>query len=230
MRFSKLLPALLMLGAALSVSAAPNHAAPAYQATGVCVHQCSCAYACPCMFENGPDNCALAAVYHLDHASYGGVDVSGLSMISVDGAVDAHGGSACCTLPGRKMSKKVQATPGVVYLDARATPAQRAALLGLLQAHGEWPGAGRPVKSVPIRFVKTAHGYKTTVPGVFDGEAEQVMSRTGTPIIVDGVGFAEGPRWTVGRSVVNDLHDLSLGLRWHLPNTNGSWSQFRWAS
>lgn len=214
-----------MLGAALPLSAAPS-----YQAAGVCVHQCSCAYACPCMFENGPDNCALAAVYHLDHAAYGGTDVSGLSMISVDGAVGAHGGSACCTMPGMKMKKTAQATPGVVYLDARATPAQKAALLGLLQAHGEWPGAGRPVKSVPIRFVKTAHGYKTTVPGLFDGEAEQVMSRAGTPITVSGVGFAEGPQWTVGRSVVNDLHDASLGLRWHLPNTNGSWSQFHWAS
>ena len=215
--------AALLLGAAL-----PLMAAPSYQAAGVCVHQCSCAYACPCMFENGPDNCALAAVYHLDHAAYNGVDISGLSMISVDGAVGAHGGSACCPMPGMKM--KAAKMPGVVYLDARATPAQKAALLGLLQAHGEWPGAGRPVKSVPIRFVKTAHGYKTTVPGLFDGEAEQVMSRTGTPITVNGVGFAEGPQWIVGRSVVNDLHDTSLGLRWHLPNTNGSWSQFHWAS
>ena len=222
--FPKVLAAALLLGAALPLAAAPS-----YQASGVCVHQCSCAYACPCMFENGPDNCALAAVYHLDHAAYDGTDISGLSMISVDGAVGAHGGSACCTMPGMKKMKAAK-TPGVVYLDARATPAQKAALLGLLEAHGEWPGAGRPVKSVPIRFVKTAHGYKTTVPGLFDGDAEQVMSRTGTPITVDGVGFAEGPHWTVGRSVVNDLHDTSLGLRWHLPNTNGSWSQFHWAS
>ncbi len=208
---------------------APAQAASPYNAAGVCIHQCSCAYACPCMFENGPDNCALAAVYHLDHAAYNGTDVSGLSMISIDGAVGAHGGSACCTMPGMKAAKPAK-TPGVIYLDARATPAQRAALLGLLEAHGEWPGPGRPVRSVPIVFTRTAHGYKTTVPGLFEGDAVQVMSRTGTPIVVDGVGFAEGPRWTVGRSAVNDLHDKSLGLHWHLPGTNGSWSQFRWAS
>ncbi len=227
MRLSKLLSAALLFGVLSPLSASPN-----YQASGVCIHQCSCAYACPCMFENGPDNCALAAVYHLDHAVYQGTDVSGLSMISIDGAVDAHGGSACCTKPGMKgMAMKAEkAQPGVVYLDARATPAQRTALLGLLEAHGEWPGPGRPVKSVPISFMKTAHGYKTIVPGLFDGEAAQVMSRSGSPITVDGVGFAEGPRWTVGRSVVNDLHDTGLGLRWHLPNTNGSWSQFRWSS
>lgn len=227
MRFLKLLAAALLLGAI-----APVSAAPAYQASGVCVHQCSCAYACPCMFENGPDNCALAAVYHLSHAVYQGTDISGLSMISIDGAIGAHGGSACCTSPGMKgmAMKATKVEPGVVYLDARATPAQRTALLGLLEAHGEWPGPGRPVKSVPIRFTQTAHGYKTLVPGLFEGEAEQVMSRTGSPITVDGVGFAEGPHWTVGRSVVNDLHDAGLGLRWHMPGTNGSWSQFRWSS
>jgi hypothetical protein len=225
MRFAKLFTAALLLGVI-----APLSASPAYQASGVCVHQCSCAYACPCMFENGPDNCALAAVYHLDHAAYGGTDISGLSMISIDGAIDAHGGSACCAKSGMKGMKAAKSAPGVVYLDARATPAQRAALLGLLEAHGEWPGPGRPVKSVTIYFVKTAHGYKTTVPGLFEGDAAQVMSRTGSPITVDGVGFAEGPHWIVGRSVVNDLHDAALGLRWHLPGTNGSWSQFRWSS
>jgi len=178
------------------------------------------------MFENGPDNCALAAVYHLDRAAFGGVDVSGLSMISIDGAVNAHKGAACCAPKNAKTKSPV----GVVYLDARATPAQKSALLALLEAHGEWPGAGRPVKSVPIRFAKTARGYKTVVPGLFEGETEGVKSRSGTAILVDGVGFVEGPRWTVGRSLTNDLHDPALGLKWHLPDTNGSWSLFHWAS
>ncbi len=178
------------------------------------------------MFENGPDNCALAAVYHLDRAAYGGVDVSGLSMISIDGAVDSHTGAACCA----PKSAKTKAPPGVVYLDDRATLAQRSALLGLLQAHGEWPGAGRPVRSVPIRFTKTSRGYKTAVPGLFEGETEGVKSRNGSAIQVDGVGFVEGPHWTVGRSLTNDLHDPALGLKWHLPDTNGSWSLFHWAS
>ena len=219
---------LLLLTAALLTR--PANAAPSYSASGTVLHQCSCAYACPCMFENGPDNCALAAVYHLDRAEFGGVEVGGLSMISIDGAVDKHpaksrSGAACCA---PKAAAHAAAPAGVVYLDARATPAQKAALLGLLEAHGEWPGAGRPVKSVPIRFVKTARGYKTTVPGLFEGVTEGVSSRRGTPIVVDGVGFAEGSRWTVGRSAVNDLHDASLGLHWHLPGTNGSWSQFHW--
>ena len=164
-------------------------AAPVYEAFGVVIHQCSCAYACPCMFENGPENCALAAVYHFDKAVYDGVDIGGLSMISVDGALGSHRGSVCCAV-----GAKPKTLVGVVYLDANATAGQRHALLALLQAHGEWPGAGRPVKSVPIHFTKTAHGYKTVVPDLFEGEAEGVPSRKGTPIIVDGVGFAEGPR------------------------------------
>ena len=194
----------------LLLSVLPGAGAAIYQASGVCIHQCSCAYACPCMFENGPDSCRLAAVYHLDRAVYGGVDISGLFMISIDGAGTPHG--------------------GVVYVDAAATPAQKTALLGLLEAHGEWPGPGRPVKSVPIVFVQTPHGYKTTVPGLFEGDAEQVKSRSGLPLTVDGVGLAEGSHWVVGRSAVNDLHDAGLGLHWHLPETNGSWSVFRWVS
>ena len=221
MRFAPFAALLLLLGKTLL-------AAPV---SGVVVHQCSCRYACPCMFENGPDDCALAAVYHLDKGAVAqGVDVGGLSMISIDGAVDAHRGAACCAPKSMSKNAKTNAPAGVVYLDARATPAQKTALLGLLQAHGEWPGAGRPVKSVPIRFSQTAHGYKTVVPGLFEGATEGVKSRTGTPILVDGVGFAEGPRWTVGRSLVNDLHDAALGLKWHLPDTNGSWSLFHWTS
>ena len=122
--------------------ARPAAAAPAYQASGVVLHQCSCAYACPCMFENGSDDCALAAVYHLERAAYGGVDVSGLSMISIDGAIDAHKGAACCAPKSNAKNAKTNAPAGVVYLDARASAPQRAALLGLLQAHGEWPSCG----------------------------------------------------------------------------------------
>ena len=225
---NKHLSFLSILWLSLLLTAISAMATPTYRASGVAIHQCSCAYACPCMFENGPDNCALAAIYHLEAARYAGVDISGLNMISIDGAVEKHGNGACCAKTHSETAK-TNAPSGVVYLDARATPAQRSALLGLLEAHGEWPGAGRPVRSVPISFVKTADGYKTTVPGLFSGEAKRVLSRKGAPIIVEGVGFVEGPRWVVGRSVVNDLHDTSLGLHWHLPGTNGSWSQFDWS-
>ena len=177
------------------------------------------------MFENGPDNCALAAVYHLDKGRCDGVDVGGLSFISIDGAVSAHGSGQSCCAHGAK-----SAPEGAVYLDACATPAQRRALLSLLEAHGEWPGSGRPVKAVPIVFTATPSGYKVRVPGLFEGETKQVFSRKGAPLTVDGVGFAEGTHWIVGRSVTNSLHDTALGLRWSLPDTNGSWCPIHWTA
>lgn len=200
-----------------------------YDVSGVAIHQCSCAYACPCMFENGPDDCGLAAVYHFKSGSVDGVSVGGLSMISIDGALAAHSsGGTCCGGGATAKSAKTNPPRGVVYLDAKADPAQRRALMALLQTHGEWPGAGRPVKSVPIQFAPTADGYTVTVPGLFRGETKRTLSRKGAVITVDGVGFPEGTRWTVGRSVVNDLHDAALGLNWHMPNTNGSWSLLHW--
>lgn len=224
---SALAPCALMGQVAAPAAPTPT-AAPSslYDVSGVALHQCSCAYACPCMFENGPDDCALAAVYHIDHGTYKGVDVSGLSFVSIDGAVGAHRGKACCDGPKQSPSTST----GVVYLDAKAGVVQRKALLSLLQARGEWPGAGRPVKMEPIKFIVLPHGYSVVVPGLFQGETQQVLSRKGAPITVDGVGFAEGTHWIVGRSVTNDLHDDSLRLRWHMPGTNGSWTPIHWTA
>ena len=198
----------------LGVGKAFGATVPAYDVRGVAIHQCSCPYACPCMFENAPMRCALAAVYHLDSGTVGGVDVAGLFFVSVDGVPPSGG--------------QENAQNGVIYLDNRATPAQRRALLLILKDHGEWPNASRPVEVVPIQFSPTATGYTTTIPGLFRGEVVQVKSRVGTPISVDGVGFAEGPRWVVGRSTVNDLHDSRAGIRWSLPDTNGSWTLLHW--
>ena len=80
------------------------------------MHQCSCRYACPCMFENAPENCALAAVYHLEGGTVGGVDVAGLSFISVDGtppgvSASRAGGDCCRPAPGGHDN----ARNGVVY-------------------------------------------------------------------------------------------------------------------
>ena len=174
-----------LIGAAWGV---PGAAVPAYDVRGVAIHQCSCPYACPCMFENVPMKCALAAVYHLDSGTVGGVDVAGLSFVSVDG-VPPDGGQE-------------NAQNGVVYLDSRATPAQRRTLLLILKDHGEWPNEGRPVEVVPIQFVPTAGGYVTTIPGVFRGEVVQVKSRLGTPISVDELASPRGRTgsWAAARS------------------------------
>ncbi len=220
----------LLLCTAFPARAASPQDKSRYDVSGTVLHQCSCHYACPCMFENGPSDCALAAVYHFDQGTWDGVDVSGLSLISVDGSVEAHHnsmtGGACCA--DKTAPASSSAPEGVIYVDMHASPVQRRALLGLLEAHGEWPGPGRPVKSVVIAFSKTPVGYHVLVPGLFHGETALVRSRKGTPMTVDGVGFPEGSHWTVGRSIINDLHDSDLHLHWHLPDTNGSWSQFHW--
>jgi hypothetical protein len=198
----------------MTVGGAHSAPVPAYDVRGVAIHQCSCKYACSCMFENPPNMCALAAVYHIDRGEVGGVDVSGLSFISVDG-VPAVG--------------RENRQGGVVYLDRQADPAQRRALLAILKDHGEWPGDGRPVEVVPILFTPTAAGYNTVVPGRFHGEVAQVKSRNGDVLTVDGVGFAEGARWTVGRSLVDRLHDAQAGVAWTLgTDTNGSWTLLHW--
>ena len=217
--------------AALAALVAPpaGGTVPAYDVRGVAIHQCSCRYACPCMFENAPEKCALVAAYHLESGTVGGVSVAGLSFLSVDGTPPGGGalrtGGDCCR-PANGAHDN--ARNGVIFLDSKATTAQRGALLTVLKDHGEWPGDGRPVEVVPITFVPTATGYRVSIPGVFHGEVVQVKSRKGTPLTVDGVGFPEGPHWVVGRSTVNDLNDPRAGVRWRLPHTNGSWTLLHW--
>ena len=150
-------------------------------------------------------------------------------MISVDGAVAAHPAGACCAnackkcAPKRraKTRAKTSASPGVVYLDATATtPAQRSRpARPCWKRTASGPAPADPFKQRPdLGSPKPPERLpRPTSPACFEGEAEGVtVAASGTPVVVDGVGFAEGPRWTVGRSVVNDLHDAG---RWACTGT-----------
>src|SRR5215211_8162646 len=61
------------------------HETAGYQLTGSLLEACSCEVLCPCWIGEDPDHgtCEAFNAYHFDSGTIGGVDVSGLSFVSV---------------------------------------------------------------------------------------------------------------------------------------------------
>jgi hypothetical protein len=118
-----------------------------YSLDGTLLEACSCAAPCPCWVGHDPDGgrCEAINAYHLDQGNVDGVDVSGLSLVQV------------AEIPGNVLNGHWRQ---VLFVDDRATPAQRDALVAAfsgklggpladLAALAEEPVA---VYSVPIDY------------------------------------------------------------------------------
>ena len=88
-----------------------------YQLEGSLLEVCSCDVLCPCWIGEDPDQgtCDAVVAYHLDKGTIDGVDVSGLTMVSV-----AH-------IPGNVLEGNWRQ---LVYVDDRASEEQAEAILG----------------------------------------------------------------------------------------------------
>ena len=90
-----------------------------YELTGTLLEACSCGVLCPCWVGEDPDGgeCFAANAYHFNQGTVDGVDISGLSLVSV-----VH-------IPGNVLK------PGswrvVMVVDSRASERQRDALVGV---------------------------------------------------------------------------------------------------
>ncbi len=82
---------------------------------------CSCRTLCRCWIGEDPDGGACDAfnAYHVDAGQIGGIDVTGLTFVQV------------VQIPGNVLTPK--SWRGVIYVDAKATPEQRKALLDAFQ-------------------------------------------------------------------------------------------------
>ena len=83
---------------------------------GTLLEACSCKAPCPCWIGDDPDGgaCDAFIAYHVDRGQIHGLDVSGLSLVLVN------------QIPGNVLAGNWRV---VLYVDDKATPAQREALL-----------------------------------------------------------------------------------------------------
>jgi hypothetical protein len=195
-----------------SQAGTPKPAAPLWQATGTLLEVCSCRVPCPCNFGQGPSNdyCHTVYAYRLKTARYAGVALDGLIFGGGEGEKGAMG-----------------------YLDARATPAQRAALEKLALAVFGKGGASSGeraftwtrivAESDPKQF-KMAFGDSSTIA------ANILIGRDGkNPIVVENNTTWPVHRFIKGKTSRFDYKD-SLGNILHYEGVNANLGEFKLTS
>jgi hypothetical protein len=102
---------------ATQTQAQSKPATKTYTLTGTLLEACSCRTLCRCWIGEDPDDGACDAfnAYHIDKGEINGVDVSGLTYLQV------------VKIPGNVLVPK--SWKRVTYVDAKATEAQRKAIL-----------------------------------------------------------------------------------------------------
>ena len=147
-----------------------------WQLRGPGVDLCNCAYGCPCQFNARPTygTCEATVGYHINHGHFGETSLDDLHVVSTwhwPGAV--HEGHGECQ----------------VFIDERASPEQRAALLTILSGGEQEPTAFFAIFAstvetmhepqfapVKVHIDRPALTASIHVPGVIEGQAEPIRN------------------------------------------------------
>ncbi len=159
-----------------------------YVLDGTLLEACSCGGPCPCWVGDDPDGgkCDSVNAYHIDRGQVGGVDVSNLSFVQVN------------QIPGNVLEGNWRA---IFYIDDKATPAQRDAILtvfsgklgGALAGVASLVGERVAVHSVPIEH--RVEGGKGTlrVGELVEAEMAPYTDANGRPTTIHDTVFSTIP-------------------------------------
>ena len=159
-----------------------------YILDGTLLEACSCGGPCPCWVGDDPDGgrCDSVNAYHIDRGQVGGVDVSSLSFVQVN------------QIPGNVLAGNWRA---IFYIDDKATPEQREAILNVFS--GKLGGALAGVASlvgerVAVHFVPIEHrveGGKGTlrVGELVEAEMAPYTDANGRPTTIHDTVFSTIP-------------------------------------
>ena len=159
-----------------------------YVLDGTLLEACSCGGPCPCWVGDDPDGgrCDSVNAYHVDRGQVGDVDISNLSFVQVN------------QIPGNVLAGNWRA---VFYIDDKATPEQREAILNAFG--GKLGGPLADVASlvgerVAVHFVPIEHrveGGKGTlrVGEVVEAEMAPYTDANGRPTTIHDTVFSTIP-------------------------------------
>lgn len=196
-----------------------------YDLQGSLLEACSCGVLCPCWVGEDPDlgTCEAFIAYQFDRGTIGGVDVSGLSFVTVN-----H-------IPGNVL------TPAswkiVIFVDERATDEQFQALL---DAYGGKLGgpladlAGLIGEVLDVRRASIRHeirdGVGTLQIGdVVYGEMAPFAGSTGQVTTLQDTVFSTVPGSPayVGKASKNTVNLPEFGMVWSFEGRNAIQSDYR---
>jgi hypothetical protein len=189
---------------------------------GTYFEACNCESFCPCLFLSPPTTgeCTVLVAWHIDDGSFGDVTLSGFNI--------AFGGYS----PGNMSEGNWKA---VLYLDERATQAQKDALTQIFtgQVGGHPAVLFAPlidevlgVKSVPIDYRAEGKQRSLRIPDVADAKIEALVGEDNTEITVSNVllCISPGHHGVVAKSKQVNYRDL--GLQLEVSGKHGSYSPF----
>jgi hypothetical protein len=205
--------------------------AEAWWISGEYLENCNCEFLCPCLL--GPRNAQGGA---MARPTEGHCDVPIAFEIR-------EGASGTTPLAGTRVALSVY-TPAAMgegnwrvglYLDARATAEQRAALEQIFSGRAggvmsrvtglvrEW----LPTRVAPIEFGKDGRRRWARIPDVLDVEIEGVEGgEPGTEAWIDNVRHFVSRRLAAARAIRGSYRDH--GVVWNNAGRNGHYSSFEW--
>jgi hypothetical protein len=194
-----------------------------WQVQGTYLESCSCEAICPCIVLGPPTegDCRALVAWQIDRGHDGGVPLDGLNM-----ALLVHS-------PGKMHETKWRAA---VYVDRRATPEQRQALLRIFggQAGGHPAALAAQigelvgVKDAAIAFRKEGRGYVVQIPQAVDAELEPLVAADGGDVVVSNHLLAVAPGFPAVVARAKRSRVADHGFDWDLDGKQCMYSPFRY--
>jgi hypothetical protein len=194
-----------------------------YELDGTLLEACSCAGPCPCWVGDDPDggSCDAFNAYHIDHGQISGIDVSGLSLIGL------------VQIPGNVLAGNWRE---VLYIDDKATPEQREALLAAFTGRLGGPlaelaaliGDEVAVHYAPIEH-KIVNGSGTLHVGdQIMARIEPYRDREGRPTTLQNTLFSSipGSPAYVGKAPVHQVNVPEHQMVWEFSGRNAIQGSF----
>ena len=192
---------------------------------GLYVEACRCEVACPCIFGSAPSAgyCDGLLGWHVDSGRFG------------DTALDGFIAAMALHSPGHLMQGNWKVA---LYIDQRASPAQREALEAIFsgKAGGHLAGLAPligevlPTKSVPIDFYNEGKRRRMVIADLAEWDVTAIKGQGGADVTVANPPLTLAPNYptTIAKSTRMMYHDH--GFTWELSEKGGLISPFSYAS
>ncbi len=212
-RFAWLLCAALAAGLTPALAADSSPAVPSdWKMSGQVEESCSCDGACPCWWGNHPTKmtCSGAEAIFVDKGSYGGVRLDGLAMAEFDQSPE-----------GKTMMESIgNWNFGYLYVDSKADPKQREALVKIAQeVFPPVPADRMKIRYVPITRTIEGNEHKVKI-GDYGSFSAHVLSGGlgGTPTISNPpLPDPMHKSWSQGVTTSQTYNDAA---KWDFANSN----------
>jgi len=215
-----LLGALLLVVVPVLAEDKPADKGPSWKMSGELEEACSCDAACPCWFGSKPTkmNCSGGFVVFIDKGNYGNVRLDGLGAAFMGASKD-----------GTTMMESIGDWNFMtMYIDEKANPEQRKALLAIMQQTS--PPAAPPertaIKYVPITRKIQGNEHIVTIGGA-GGFSAHLMpgGMGGAPKIVNPPGADPiHKEYEQGQTTRQTYTDS--GQKWDWTNSNYMFGRF----